>query len=142
MLARINRNYVPAYWDDFFNDRVFNSLNSSHCNTTSPAVNIEEGDKEFRIEVAVPGLSRKDFRIDVDDDVLTISSEEKQKKEDKKRNYTRREFSYHSFKRSFQLPETVDQDQIKASHESGVLSIILPKREEVVQKAPKQIEVK
>ena len=142
MLARINRNYVPAYWDDFFNDRVFNSLNNSHCNTTSPAVNIEEGDKEFSIEVAVPGLSRKDFRIEVEDDVLTISSEEKQKKEDKKRNYTRREFSYHSFKRSFQLPETVDQDQIKASHESGVLSITLPKRDEVVQKAPKQIEVK
>ena len=142
MLARINRNYVPAYWDDFFNDRVFNSLNNSYSNTTSPAVNVEEGDKEFRIEVAVPGLSRKDFRIEVEDDVLTISSEDKQKKEEKKRNYTRREFSYHSFKRSFQLPETVDQDQIQASHESGVLNITLPKRDEVVQKAPKQIEVK
>ena len=142
MLARINRNYVPAYWDDFFNDRVFNSLNNSYSNTTSPAVNVEEGDKEFRIEVAVPGLSRKDFRIEVEDDVLTISSEDKQKKEEKKRNYTRREFSYHNFKRSFQLPETVDQDQIQASHESGVLNITLPKRDEVVQKAPKQIEVK
>lgn len=142
MLARINRNYVPAYWDDFFNDRVFNSVNNSYGHTTSPAVNIEEGEKEFSIEVAVPGLSRKDFRIEVEDDVLTISSEDKQKKEDKKRNYTRREFSYHSFKRSFQLPETVDQDQIKASHESGVLSITLPKKDEVVQKAPKQIEVK
>ena len=142
MLARINRNYVPAYWDDFFNDRVFNGFNNSNCNTTSPAVNIEEGDKEFRIEVAVPGLSRKDFRIEVEEDVLTISSEEKQKKEDKQRNYTRREFSYHSFKRSFQLPETVDQDQIQASHEAGVLNITLPKKDEVVQKAPKQIEVK
>ena len=142
MLARINRNYVPAYWDDFFTDRVFNGFNNSNCNTTSPAVNIEEGDKEFRIEVAVPGLSRKDFRIEVEEDVLTISSEEKQKKEDKQRNYTRREFSYHSFKRSFQLPETVDQDQIQASHEAGVLNITLPKKDEVVQKAPKQIEVK
>jgi HSP20 family protein len=142
MLARINRNYVPAYWDDFFNDRVFNSLNNSYCNTTSPAVNIEEGDKEFRIEVAVPGLSRKDFSIEVEDDVLTISSEDKHKKEDNKRNYTRREFSYHSFKRSFQLPETIDQDQIQAKHEAGVLNITLPKKDEVVQKAPKQIEVK
>lgn len=142
MLARINRNYVPAYWDDFFNDRVFNGFNSSHQNSTSPAVNIEEGDKEFTIEVAVPGLSRKDFRIEVEDDVLTISSVDQRKKEEKKRNYTRREFSYHSFKRSFQLPETIDQDQIKASHESGVLNITLPKKDEVVQKAPKQIEVK
>jgi len=142
MLARINRNYVPAYWDDFFNDRVFNGFNSSYQNSTSPAVNIEEGDKEFTIEVAVPGLSRKDFRIEVEDDVLTISSEDQHKKEEKKRNYTRREFSYHSFKRSFQLPETIDQDQIKASHESGVLNITLPKKDEVVQKAPKQIEVK
>jgi len=142
MLARINRNYVPAYWDDFFNDRVFDNLNNSHCNTTSPAVNIVEDDKEFKIEVAVPGLSRNDFRIEVEEDVLTISSEDKQKKEDKKRNYTRREFSYQSFKRSFQLPETIDQDQIQASHESGVLAITLPKKDEVVQKAPKQIEVK
>ncbi|MEN8202652.1 MAG: Hsp20/alpha crystallin family protein [Bacteroidota bacterium] len=142
MLAKINRNFVPAYWDDFFNDRVFNSFNNSYGNTTSPAVNIVEDEKEFKIEVAVPGLSRKDFRIEVEDDVLTISSEDKQKKEDMKPNYTRREFSYHSFKRSFQLPETIDQDQIQASHETGVLSIALPKRDEVIQKAPRQIEVK
>lgn len=142
MLARINRNYVPAYWDDFFNDRVLNNFDKSYCDTTSPAVNIVEEDKEFKIEVALPGLSRKDFRIEVEEDVLTISSEHKEKKEGKKRNFTRREFSYHSFKRSFQLPETVDQDQIKASHDAGILSISLPKKNEVVQKAPKQIEVK
>ena len=142
MLARINRNYVPAYWDDFFNDRVFNNFSNNQCNHTSPAVNVIEEDKGFRIEVAVPGLSRDDFNIEVDNDVLTISSVEKEKKEDKKHNYTRREFSYRSFKRSFQLPETIDQDQIQASHEAGVLSLNLPKKDEVVQKAPKQIEVK
>ena len=142
MLARINRNYVPAYWDDFFNDRVFNSFDNTHKNNTLPAVNVLEEDKEFRIEVAVPGLSRDDFKIEVEDDVLTISSVEKEKKEDNKRNYTRREFSYRSFKRSFQLPETIDQDQIRASHEAGLLSLTLPKKDEVVQKAPKQIEVK
>ena len=142
MLARINRNYVPAYWDDFFNDRVFNNFSNNQCNHTSPAVNVIEEEKGFRIEVAVPGLSRDDFNIEVDNDVLTISSVEKEKKEDKKHNYTRREFSYRSFKRSFQLPETIDQDQIQASHEAGVLSLNLPKKDEVVQKAPKQIEVK
>jgi len=142
MLARINRNYVPAYWDDFFNDRVFNGFNKAQDNSASPAVNVIEDEKEFKIEVAVPGLSRKDFRIEVEDDLLTISSEEKENKEDKNRSYTRREFSYNSFKRSFRLPETIDQDQIQAGHEAGVLSITLPKKEEVVQKAPKQIEVK
>jgi HSP20 family protein len=143
MLARINRNYVPAYWDDFFNDRVFNNSNSNAPRkNTSPAVNIIEADNSFKIEVAVPGLSRKDFNIEVEDDVLTISSVEKENKEENMPNYSRREFNFSSFKRSFELPETIDQDQIQASHKEGVLTITLAKKEEVVQKAPRQIEVK
>ena len=142
MLARINRNYVPAYWDDFFNDRVFNNNSPAPRKNISPAVNIIEADNDFRIEVAVPGLTRNDFNIEVEDDVLTISSVEKEKEEEKLPNYTRREFNFSSFKRSFQLPETIDQDQIQASHKEGVLSITLVKKEEEVQNAPKQIEVK
>jgi len=142
MLARINRNYVPAYWDDFFNDRVFNNINHAPRKNTSPAVNIIEADNEFKIEVAVPGLSKNDFNIEIEDDVLTISSVENEKKEEEIPNYTRREFNFSSFKRSFQLPETIDQDQIQASHKEGVLSITLVKKEEVVQNAPKQIEIK
>ena len=142
MLARINKNYVPAYWDDFFNDRVFNNNNQTQRKNASPAVNIIEADNDFKIEVAVPGLSRNDFNIEVEDDVLTVSSVEKEKKEEKMLNYTRREFNFSSFKRNFQLPETIDQDQIKASHKEGVLSITLVKKEEEVQKAPKQIVVK
>ena len=141
MLARINRNYVPAYWDDFFNDRVFNTNSHVQHKHTSPAVNIIEADNDYKIEVAVPGLSRNDFNIEVEDDVLTISSVEKENKEEKMPNYTRREFNFGSFKRSFQLPETIDQDQIKASHKEGVLSITLVKKEAEVQKAPKQIKV-
>ena len=141
MLARINRNYVPAYWDDFFNDRVFNTNHNVQRKNTSPAVNISEADKDFKIELAVPGLSKNDFNIEVENDVLTISSAEKEHKEDKMPNYTRREFNFNSFKRSFELPETIDQDQIKASHKDGVLSITLVKKEEEVQKAPKQIKV-
>ncbi len=142
MLARINRNYVPAYWDDFFNDRVFNNINHAPRKNTSPAVNIIEADNEFKIEVAVPGLSKNDFNIEIEDDVLTISSVENEKKEEEIPNYTRREFNLSSFQRSFQLPETIDQDQIQASHKEGVLTITLVKKEEVVQNAPKQIEVK
>ena len=141
MLARINRNYVPAYWDDFFNDRVFNNKSHTQSKDTSPAVNMIEADNDFKIEVAVPGLTRNDFNIEVEDDVLTISSVEKEKKEEEIPNYTRREFNFSSFKRSFQLPETIDQDEIKASHKAGVLSITLVKKEEEVQKAPKQIKV-
>ena len=141
MLARINRRFVPAYWDDFFNDNYHNSLNNVACNETSPAVNVIEDDKEYRIDVAVPGLSRKDFRIDVEDEILTISSENKESKEDKKHNYMRREFNYRSFKRSFQLPDTIDQENIKAHHDAGILTITLPKKHEVVQKAAKQIEI-
>jgi HSP20 family protein len=105
-------------------------------------VNVAEDDKAYRIEVAVPGLSKKDVRIDLEDQVLTISSEKKEEKEDKKTNYMRREFSHNAFKRSFELPDTVDQDNIVARHESGVVTIHLPKKEEMVQKAPKQIEIK
>ena len=142
MLARVNRNYVPAYWDDFFNDSFFNQLKSTTCNGNTPAVNVSEDDKGYSIEVAAPGIGRKDFNIAIENEVLTISSELKANKEEQKQNFLRREFNYHTFKRSFQLPDTVDQDHIEATHEAGVLKLRLPKKEEEVQKAPRQIEVK
>lgn len=141
MLARINRNYVPAYWDDFFNDRFFNRFSPAGNQAHVPAVNVIEEEKAYRIEVAAPGLSKKDFNLEVEDDVLTISFEREESNKDEQNNYLRREFSARSFKRSFQLPDTVDQDGIQASHEAGILMVSLPKREEVLQKAPKQIEV-
>ena len=142
MLARINRSYVPAYWDDFFNDNFFNQLNSKNSNENRPAVNVAENDGGYTIEVAAPGIDRKAFNLEIENDVLTISTEKKDSKEEQKQNYLRREFNYQSFKRSFQLPETIDQEQINASHNAGILTLILPKKEEVVQEAPRQIEVK
>jgi HSP20 family protein len=141
MLARVNRNYVPAYWDDFFNDRFFNQLKSTTCNGSNPAVNISEDDKGFTIEVAAPGIARKDFNIEIENEVLTISTEQKESKEEQKQNFLRKEFNYHTFKRSFQLPDTIDQEHIEATHEAGILKLSLPKKEEEVQKAPRQIEV-
>jgi len=144
MLAKINRSYLPTYWDDFFNDSFFKSANTVNCSGTSPAVNVIEDEKQYRIDVAVPGMSRSEFRIDLDDDLLTISSEQKENSEADESNnprYMRREFSYSTFKRSFQLPDSIDQENIKASHDAGILSIQLPKKEEVVQKAAKQIEI-
>jgi HSP20 family protein len=141
MLARINRNYVPAYWDDFFNDRFFTQLNSKACNESNAAVNVSEDDRGYTIEVAAPGIDRKEFNLELEKDVLTISTGQKESKEDNKQNFIRREFNYQSFKRSFQLPETVDQEGIKATHNAGILSLSLPKKKEEVEKAPRQIEV-
>jgi HSP20 family protein len=141
MLARMNRNDVPASWDDFFNHRVFNHLNTVSSNSNTPAVNVSEDEKGFTIEMAAPGIARNDFNLEIDNDILTISAEQKESKEEQKPNYLRREFNYHTFKRSFMLPESVDQEQIKASHESGILRLSLPKKEEEVQKAPRQIAV-
>lgn len=141
MLARINKRYVPAYWDDFFNDTFFDNNHAVSGDRTSPAVNVVEEDSEYRIDVAVPGLSKEDFRIDLENEVLTVSSVQKEKNEETEQTYVRKEFHYNSFKRSFQLPDTIDTDNIKASQEAGILTIQLPKKEEVVQKAPKQIEI-
>ena len=141
MLARINRNYVPAYWDDFFNDKFFNQVKGTTCSGSNPAVNVSEDDRGYTIEVAAPGIDRKDFNLEIDNDVLTISTVKNESQEENKPNFLRREFNYESFKRSFQLPESVDQEQIKATHEAGILKLTLPKKEEEIQKAPRQIEI-
>jgi HSP20 family protein len=141
MLARINRSNVPAYWDDFFNDSFFNGTSPAGYKNTSPAVNILESNELFRIEVAAPGITREDFNINLEDDILTISSEQKEEKEENDRRYLLREFSYNAFKRSFKLTETIDAENIKASYDSGILTIELPKKEEALPKAPRQIEV-
>jgi HSP20 family protein len=107
-----------------------------------PAVNISEDDDNFEVEVAAPGLKKEDFTVDLDHNLITISAEKKEEKEetdDKK--VTRREFSYSSFKRSFNLPETVEANDIKASYSDGVLKLNLPKKEESKKQPPKRIEI-
>ena len=142
MLARINRSYVPAYWDDFFNDKFFNQLKNTGSGESRPAVNISEDDKGYTIELAVPGVAKDKFSLEIENDVLTLSSEQNEIKDEQKQNYLRREFNYQSFKRSFELPETIDQEQINANIDAGILTLSLPKKEEEIQKAPRQIEVK
>jgi HSP20 family protein len=105
-------------------------------------VNISEDDKGYTIELAVPGVAKDKFNLEIENDVLTLSSEQEKNKDEQKPNYLRREFSYQSFKRSFELPETIDQEQINATIDAGILTLSLPKKEEEIQKAPRQIEVK
>lgn len=110
------------------------------CDHNRPAANILDNEKDFTIELAVPGMHKDQFRINLEDDVLTISVERKEDEAMEEKNYTRREFRYDEFSRSFSLPEIVDQDNIKADYVNGVLSVVLPKSEEVKVKG-KEIKI-
>jgi HSP20 family protein len=105
-------------------------------------VNISETDTNFELALAAPGKTRKDFNVELDDHVLTVSSESKHEDESKTDQYTRREFRYDNFQRSFRLPETVDTSGIKAKYDNGILTITLPKHEEAIPEPKKQIEIK
>jgi HSP20 family protein len=138
------RSSMPNLVDDFFGrDMLSNFFDDFQTGISVPAVNIIEGKDDFRIEVAAPGLEKKDFTIDVKDNVLFITSE--RRKEDGENNnnekYMRREFSYSSFRRSFSLPDSVDVDKINATHKDGVLNISIPKKEEAKEKPPRQIKI-
>ncbi|MCF8226155.1 MAG: Hsp20/alpha crystallin family protein [Bacteroidales bacterium] len=139
MLTNYRKCYVPSYRDDFFNDNV-SSRYYGQGYASAPAVNIIERQEEFRIEVAAAGLSKDDFRIDLDNEILTISSVEKETQEEQ-HNYTRREFNYGSFSRSFRLEDSFDTDSISAVHNNGVLTIHLPLKKEAVQHGPKTIDI-
>jgi HSP20 family protein len=134
----------PALFDDFFNRELFNwgNNNFSSTSTTMPSVNIKETADNFEVQVAAPGMEKKDFNITLDGNLLTISSSKQYEDNKKEGNYTRREFSYQSFQRSFDLPkDVVDADKINARYENGLLHLIIPKKEEAKQKAPRMIEI-
>jgi HSP20 family protein len=136
---------IPSLFDDFFNrDWLDSSLNTwKTAGTTLPAVNVRETDDSFAIEVAAPGMKRDDFKVQLQNNMLTISSEFQDEQEEKERNgYTRREFSYQAFQRSFALPEnSVEGNKIAARYADGILHITIPKREEAKVKPPRLISV-
>jgi len=131
----------PAFFDDFF--RPWNDWMGMGKSLTTPAVNISENKDHFEVSVAAPGLKKDDFNIDVEDNMLTISCEKEEKKEEKDERYTRKEYNYTSFSRSFTLPEEVIKDKIEAVYQDGVLRITLPKIEQARKAAlSKHIAVK
>lgn len=139
-------NQLPLLFDDFFNRDFFNwdLSNFSDTNTTIPKVNIKETPENFEVEVAAPGMDKKDFKIELDGNMLTISSEKsnQQTENNEDPRYFRREFSYESFQRTFNLQKgVVDSDKIEARYNNGLLQLIIPKKEEAKQKPPKQILV-
>lgn len=137
-------NQVPSMFDRFFENDLFNwsNRNFSSTNTTLPAVNIKEDTDKFLVEIAAPGFSKKDFVIELNNDQLTISSEKKEEhglNEDEQ--FTKREFSYQSFSRSFTLPNTVHNDKISAKYENGILKVSIPKKEEAKPKPLRKISI-
>jgi len=134
-----------SFFSDFFDKEFADWANSNYSltNTTIPAVNIKETKDDFLVTMAVPGMSKKDFKIDLTDNVLTISSEKKDEKEEKDEYYTKQEYSYQSFSRAFTLPkDVVDDDKITAKYENGELLLTIPKKEEAKTKKPVQIKIK
>ena len=137
-------NQFPRLFDRFIEGDLFDwtNRNYSNTNTTLPSVNIKESQEEFQVEVAAPGFSRDEFKIEVNNNVLTVSSEKKVENETKENeNFTRREFSYQSFCRSFTLPSIVNNEAIAAKYDNGILTISIPKREEAKPKPARQIEI-
>lgn len=145
-LIRRTENY-PA-WSNLFNEFLnhdwidWTHRNYSDTNTTIPSVNILEDQDGFKIEVAAPGLNKSDFKIEVNQGILKISSEKQEERESgEEGRYSRREFSYQSFSRSFNLPGTVESDKIEAKYENGILSVSIPKRDEAKPKPVRMIDI-
>ena len=133
---------LSSWLDNFFDTDLGTGLLSNfNTGMTLPAVNIKEDNENYHLEVAVPGLKKDDFELEVDNDILTISAHTKTENETNAENYTRREFGYSSFKRTFTLPDTVESENIKAGYEDGILSVHIPKREEAKRKPAKRIDI-
>ena len=147
-MTLIKRSENLPVWTNLFNDFLANDWsdwslrNFSMTNTTLPSVNIKETDESFEVEMAAPGMEKSDFKIEVNQGILSISSEKSTERENSDESrYSKKEFSYQSFCRSFSLPTTVKSDKIAAKYENGILKVNLPKREEVKPKPVRMIDI-
>ncbi len=136
---------MPSLSGDFFNKSLLDLFDDGFSSRVMnvPAVNIVERKDDYLVSMAAPGLKKEDFKIDVEGDLLAVRSEKEEENEEKDEKYTRREYSYSSFERSFTLPDEVNKDKIDAHYQDGVLKLVLPKKEEAKKMAiSKQITVK
>lgn len=139
-LIRKQPPFFPSLIDDFINTDW--NLKVPSFSGTVPAVNIKELDSQFEIELAIPGMNKDDFEIEVEDGVLSISSTQEEEQVNEKGKFTRREFSYSSFRRSFTLPDSVDPTKIDATYKEGVLLVLLPKHKEAQPQPKKLIKIR
>lgn len=135
---------VHNFFDDFITRDLFDwsDKNFAALGSNLPSVNLKETDNSIEVELAAPGMKREDFRVEVDNDVLMISSQKQEEKEEKKDNYLRKEFNYQSFSRTFTLPETANENKIEANYKDGILQVIIGKKEGVQKRALKTIPIK
>ncbi len=140
-LVRFSNSY-PSVFDTLFENNWFEGENRNYAttNTTLPSVNIKESSEEFEVEVAAPGFGKNDFHIELNRNLLTISSD-KQLENKIEKQFTRKEFNYQSFSRSFTLPNIVDSEKIEAKYENGILKVLIPKKEEAKPKPVRMITI-
>lgn len=141
LIRKFNDNYPTfrTWMDDIF-DTVDTSVN--RFNTASmPSVNVLEQEDAFKIEFAAPGLTKDDFKINLDNNILTVKSEKEQSDQESNENYTRKEFNYSSFKRTFTLPDSANSDKVSAEYKNGILTINVAKKEEAKVKPARDIEI-
>lgn len=131
--------WFPSLFDEFFT-RDF-GIDLATRTYQTPAVNITEKEDAFHLELVAPGKEKKDFDVELEEDTLTISTTSKNQIVEDDTQFTRREFDYASFTRSFRIPETIDTKNIKANYTNGLLSIVLPKRKEAIPEPKKHIEI-
>ena len=142
-LVKYNRNkHMPfgGLFDDLINSSLSDFMGGTYVNS-SPSINIIEENERFLIEVASPGLEKKNFNIQMDNDHLIISAKKEEKSQERQDNCERQEFNYSSFERSFYLPETVDPSKVDANYQNGILTILLNKKEESINKGPQKIVI-
>ena len=133
-----NRNPLSDIMNNFFDNELSDFFGKRVCD---PAANIIELPDSFQLDIAAPGMKKEDFKINLENSILTISAEMEDEKNEEGKNYTRKEFYYGSFSRSFTLPKTIDLDKIQADYNNGILKISLPKREEARVEVKKQISI-
>ena len=131
----------PSTFTDLFEGFLSNDLTGGKMANAVPSVNISETSEHFKIDLAAPGMDKGDFKVEVDNDVLSVSGERKEETKEENVRFTRREFSYGSFKRSFTLPESADGDKTNVRFENGVLTLTIPKKEEAKRRGAKEIKI-
>ena len=136
--------FTPSLFNEFFKpwNEWFDDSSLINRMITQPAVNIIEDNNQYMVSLAVPGFKKEDFIIDMDGNMLTINSEKEDASEEEDKRFTRKEYSYLSFSRSFTLPEEINREKIEAKYEDGVLKILLPRREAAKALTSKQINIK
>lgn len=139
-LIKKSNELFPTFFDDFFGRDLFFNNDLSRTQTM-PSVNIIENADAFEVEMAAPGMNKNDFKIELDNQNLTISYEKKEEENKQEKQYTKREFYYQAFQRSFTLPQTVESEKIKAKYNDGILTLLIPKKEEAKQKPSRLIAI-